>query len=159
MTIGQRIKAARLSAGMTQQELADKLGISFVGVSQWENDKRNPKRETLDKIAKVLGVRRRDLEDSSNWSEYDKGVDTENLAAQVPLAELVQARYGKEAVEILAHYDEINPQEWARLSKLIEEYARLDGDDRLILYGRIMQIIDDMLANEKYSHKEGYSGA
>lgn len=56
MTTGERIKAARKKRGMTQAELASKLGISFVGVSQWENDIRNPKYETLEKIAKVLDV-------------------------------------------------------------------------------------------------------
>lgn len=56
MTTGQRIKAARKKAGMTQKELGDKLGISYVGVSQWENDLRNPKLETLQRIADSLGV-------------------------------------------------------------------------------------------------------
>ena len=56
MTTGERIKAARKKKGMTQAELANKLGISFVGVSQWENDIRNPKYETLEKIAKELDV-------------------------------------------------------------------------------------------------------
>lgn len=56
MTTGARIKAARKAAGMTQAELAAKLGISFQSVAQWENDLRNPKYETLQKIASALGV-------------------------------------------------------------------------------------------------------
>lgn len=55
MTTGQRIKAARKKAGMTQAELANRLGISYVGVSQWENDLRNPKQETVQRIAQALG--------------------------------------------------------------------------------------------------------
>lgn len=55
MTTGQLIKAARKKAKMTQAELAQKLGISYVGVSQWENDLRNPKYETLRRIADALG--------------------------------------------------------------------------------------------------------
>ena len=54
MTVGERIKAARKNAGMTQKELADKLNISYVGVSQWENNLRNPKFETLQRIADAL---------------------------------------------------------------------------------------------------------
>lgn len=54
MTTGQRIKAARKKAGMTQAELAKKLGISYVGISQWERDLRNPKQETIQRIAKAL---------------------------------------------------------------------------------------------------------
>lgn len=56
MTTGQLIKRARRAAGMTQQELADRLGISYVGVSQWETDKRNPKQDTLVRIANALNV-------------------------------------------------------------------------------------------------------
>lgn len=56
MTTGERIKAARKQAGMTQQELAEKLEISFVGVSQWESGRRNPKESTLARIADVLDV-------------------------------------------------------------------------------------------------------
>ena len=56
MTRGERIRAARKKAGMTQGELAKRLNISFQSVAQWENDLRNPKLETLQKIASVLGV-------------------------------------------------------------------------------------------------------
>lgn len=56
MTTGQRIKAARKGAKMTQAELAEKLGIPYQSVSQWERDTRNPKYETLKKIADAIGV-------------------------------------------------------------------------------------------------------
>ena len=56
MTIGERIKAARKQAGLTQQELADKLDVSYVGVSQWESGRRNPKQQTLSRIAQVLDI-------------------------------------------------------------------------------------------------------
>ena len=56
MTVGERIKAARKQAGMTQGELAEKLEISYVGVSQWESGRRNPKASTLARIAEVLDV-------------------------------------------------------------------------------------------------------
>lgn len=61
MTIGERIKAARKQAGMTQQELADKLNVSYVGVSQWESGRRNPKQGTLSRIADVLDIPLSDL--------------------------------------------------------------------------------------------------
>ncbi|MCH5261201.1 MAG: helix-turn-helix transcriptional regulator [Lachnospiraceae bacterium] len=56
MTTGERIRTARKNANMTQAELAQKLGISYVGVSQWENGLRQPKYETLKKIADAIGV-------------------------------------------------------------------------------------------------------
>lgn len=72
MTTGQRIKAARQQAGLTQTELADKLGIPFQSISQWERDTRKPKQETLLKIAKALGVHLRDLSDDSWLEEIDR---------------------------------------------------------------------------------------
>lgn len=56
MTTGQLIRAARKRAKMTQSALAEKLGISYVGVSQWENGIRNPKYDTIKKIASALNV-------------------------------------------------------------------------------------------------------
>ena len=56
MTTGQLIREARKKAGMTQAELAKKLGISYVGISQWENGTRNPKYDTLQRIASALEI-------------------------------------------------------------------------------------------------------
>lgn len=68
MTIGQRIRETRIKAGLTQKELAEKLGISYVGISQWENDKRNPKKETIQRIADALLVHDSDLYDAGSYS-------------------------------------------------------------------------------------------
>ena len=56
MTTGERIKAARKRAGMTQAELSSKLGIPFQSISQWERNIRKPKQETIAKIADALNV-------------------------------------------------------------------------------------------------------
>lgn len=72
MTTGQRIKEARKKAGLTQAALAEKLGISYVGVSQWENDLRNPKYETLQRIATALGVSVADLLGQDKQEESSK---------------------------------------------------------------------------------------
>lgn len=61
MTTGQLIKAARKKAGLTQLELAKKLKVPFQSVSQWERDLRNPKPETIEKIANAIGVDYMDL--------------------------------------------------------------------------------------------------
>ncbi|WP_298019804.1 helix-turn-helix domain-containing protein [uncultured Dysosmobacter sp.] len=54
MTTGQRIKAARKKAGLTQRELGAKLGVTYQTLAQWENDLRNPKQETVQRIADAL---------------------------------------------------------------------------------------------------------
>lgn len=56
MTIGEKIKESRITAKMSQQELADILEIKCAGISQWETDKRTPKISSLRKIANALGI-------------------------------------------------------------------------------------------------------
>ena len=36
------VKSVRSQLGLTQQELADKLGVSFATVNRWENGKARP---------------------------------------------------------------------------------------------------------------------
>lgn len=56
MTTGDLIKEARKKAGLTQKQLGERLGLSFQAVAQWENNLRNPKQETINKIADALGI-------------------------------------------------------------------------------------------------------
>lgn len=55
MTFGQRLAKAREEAGLTQDELAQKLYITRQGLSRWENDRTQPSIETLALICKTLG--------------------------------------------------------------------------------------------------------
>ena len=50
------IKKARLDAGLTQIEVAEKLGVAQAQYARWENGGRNPKDETVKKLAKIFGV-------------------------------------------------------------------------------------------------------
>ena len=49
------IRAARIAAGMTQQQLADALGIAQQSVARWETGEREPRVSPLKRIAAVLG--------------------------------------------------------------------------------------------------------
>lgn len=42
MTIGELLKEARLQAGMTQEKVAEAIGVSRQSISNWENDKTFP---------------------------------------------------------------------------------------------------------------------
>ena len=52
--IGKRIRDARKAAGLTQEELAERIGTSSVAVAQWETGRRNPKMGTVSKLAAAL---------------------------------------------------------------------------------------------------------
>ena len=55
--IGENIKKMRKKSGITQTELANRVGTTFQSISQWECGKRNPKYSTVVKIAKAIGCK------------------------------------------------------------------------------------------------------
>ena len=55
-TIGQFIAVLRKANGMTQQELADKLGVSNKAVSRWERDECAPDLSVIPVIAELFDV-------------------------------------------------------------------------------------------------------
>ncbi|MGF3112557.1 helix-turn-helix domain-containing protein [Facklamia sp. P9177] len=42
MSLGQQLKTARLHANLTQEEVAEKIGVTRQSVSNWENEKNYP---------------------------------------------------------------------------------------------------------------------
>lgn len=54
--IGKRIVTLRKEKNMTQMELADKLGISFQAVSNWERGNSMPDISKLPELAEIFGV-------------------------------------------------------------------------------------------------------
>ena len=62
MEIGDKIKAARLAKGMTQEELGTILGVQKSAIAKYESGRVvNIKRSTLKKISDVLGLRPSEL--------------------------------------------------------------------------------------------------
>ena len=55
-TIGNRIAKFRKAKNMTQEELANLLGVSSQAVSKWENDASCPDISLLPQLSKVLGI-------------------------------------------------------------------------------------------------------
>lgn len=56
MTFGGKLKEARKKTGLTQEELAELIGVSRAAVAKWETDNGLPDIENLKAIAKLLDV-------------------------------------------------------------------------------------------------------
>ncbi len=56
MSFAATLKAARERAGLTQQQLAEKLGVYREAVARFESGKHDPGWSTVQKLADVLGV-------------------------------------------------------------------------------------------------------
>jgi transcriptional regulator with XRE-family HTH domain len=55
-TFGKRVAEVRKRQGLTQQQLAEDIGMSVVAIAYIETGKRWARLRTLNKIAKSLGV-------------------------------------------------------------------------------------------------------
>ena len=55
-SMGEIISTLRKEKGMTQKDIADKLGITDKAVSKWERDVAFPDTATIPKLAEILGV-------------------------------------------------------------------------------------------------------
>lgn len=114
MELGKRIKQLRFKAGMTQEQLAEKLGIGAQSVSKWENAVAMPDITALPLLAEIFGVTIDDLFDlttEQRLNRIENRMDAEEeLPADVFLeyeaflqGKLNDADHGKRATELLAY--------------------------------------------------------
>jgi len=54
--VATRIREARRGLGLTQDELARRIGVSRSAIAQWETDRTGQVRANLARVAAVLGV-------------------------------------------------------------------------------------------------------
>ena len=59
--LGKRIRKARRDKKMSQEELADRVGLHYTTISRIEKGISNPPVQTIDKISKALKVQLSDL--------------------------------------------------------------------------------------------------
>ncbi len=53
---GRNLRAIRAFRGLEQRELAKLSGVDQASISMLENDRRRPRRSTVEKLAAALGV-------------------------------------------------------------------------------------------------------
>ena len=83
MKLGKKIKELREMAGLTQEELAEKMEVQRNTVWRWENQKANLKSDNIRKLASVLNVTPTELMENTDVTE---GEDTsESINAQKTL--------------------------------------------------------------------------
>lgn len=80
-TLGTRLKNQRKSKKLTQQQVADAIGVSKTSVIYWEKDENLPKHDSLMALAQILGV-------TSDYLLHGKESDSldKNTTAPFPIA-------------------------------------------------------------------------
>ena len=108
MSLGKQIRKYRKQAGLTQAQLADRLGITFQSVSSWENDEYLPDLTRLTEISRHLGVGINQLleeNDLSDLERRDRLSDEQHMYTLVKTA--LRLREFPLAYRALGYVDEI----------------------------------------------------
>ncbi|HIU64317.1 MAG TPA: helix-turn-helix domain-containing protein [Candidatus Avacidaminococcus intestinavium] len=91
-TLGTRLKALRKTKKVTQQQVADAIGVSKTSVIYWEKDENLPKHDSLMALASTLGVTSDYLLNGKNASiDNNVGVPFPLTGRLVPVISWVQA--------------------------------------------------------------------
>ena len=87
-TMGEIISALRKEKGMTQKDLADKMGVTDKAVSKWERNLSCPDISSIPKLAEILGTGVETLMDVTPKGEEkaSAGQIVEIVLKAVPLA-------------------------------------------------------------------------
>ena len=149
MTIGDRIRARREELHLSQDELAKRLGYkSRSSINKIEIGCQNLRQSKIKAIADALDTTPAYI---MGWDEFDQQANTDKIQSEVEIAELIEKQYGKDTLITITRILESDPTERGRIGKLLEEYSTLDKEDRMIVWGRMIQIVEDMLAADKYA--------
>ncbi len=100
MTVGEKIKEARKSTGLTQEQLAEKLMVSRQAITKWESDRGIPDIDNLKAVSSLLHVsidylvdNAQDMDSSViretiDLSQYDKNAKNQIVTEKYPDAEI-----------------------------------------------------------------------
>jgi transcriptional regulator with XRE-family HTH domain len=105
ISAGERIRAARVAAGLTQEALAREVGVTRSAVAQWETDRAGQIGGNLARIAEILGV---------SVGHLLTGVSSEGGAA---------AEHGTE-LALLRLYRTLGPEDRALIMRTAARLAR-----------------------------------
>ena len=110
MTFGEKLKAARKNIGLSQEELAELIGVSRAAVAKWETDNGLPDIENLRAVAKLLDVSTDYLLDDGaalDLSVTKKAIDLEKYAEGKKLSRIKKVQIKEHIVRAEYPEDEI----------------------------------------------------
>lgn len=97
MTLGDKIYQLRTQAGLSQEELAEKTGVSRQSVSKWETDASIPELDKLIQLAKIFEITLDTLvQDESAQAAPESVIDDPNISsAKAQTSDVAKSALGK----------------------------------------------------------------
>ena len=84
MELGKKIRQLRFKAGLTQEQLAERLGLVPQSISKWENAVAMPDIATLPLLAEIFGVSIDDLFDLSSEQRFNRIENRMDIEEELP---------------------------------------------------------------------------
>ena len=84
MELGKKIRQLRFKAGLTQEQLAEKLGIGPQSVSKWETGAAMPDITTLPLLGEIFGVSIDDLFDLTSEQRLNRIENSLDITEELP---------------------------------------------------------------------------
>ena len=152
LELGRVIRQLRTEHGVTQEELADYLDISFQAVSKWETGTTLPDITLLPKLAAFFGVRIDELFSVSHEDELER-IDT--MLQREAMTDQNYA-YAKRVLDGLLRQ---NPEDTGAMKRMARVYLAKTNTD-LLAAGRILEKAMELtpLDEEVYSLYRGARG-
>lgn len=125
MNIGSIIRKYRKEAGLTQEAMADRLGVTTPAVNKWENGNSNPDIELLAPIARLLHI---SLDTLMSFQEELSSVEIEEIIRQMDKMFETEGfdRTYEWALEKIQNYPNCNMLIWQMA--VILDARRITGD-------------------------------
>ena len=117
MNVGEKIRAARIAMGMTQEELGKILGVQKSAIAKYEKGRVvNIKRSTLKKISDVLGIRPSEL----IYEEMQKKNDIQTDI-------VVRVRTDDNFASIVEGLDQLDEVQLASVKQVVDAFLSMKG--------------------------------
>ena len=143
MNIGDKIKKLRQENGLTQEDLAEQLGVSFQAVSRWENSTTYPDITLLPIIANMFDVT---IDYLLDMESYKKDEELKKIFEQDDI--LFNEGKTKEREKILESVLKKYPNNWDIKDRLMVIYFTIafnDSNNREEYDHKIIKIANNIL--------------
>lgn len=122
-----RLRELRNSRKLSQQELADLLGISKSSINMYERGEREPGLDALEAMADFFNV---DMDylmgKTSEIKTFDDKFDIEKLSNESQAYDIISGCFGKQAAELIHLYDSFNEEGKEKLLDTAQDMSQLD---------------------------------
>lgn len=123
-SFGKTLKSLRVSRGLSQQQLADKLNTTKATISRYESEENEPKLDFLEKASKYFGCT---IDYLAGKAEFEQGKVIYNIQEDL---QKVMEKYDVDYIEVVADLkrENIDPETAKAMIKAAKQFWNVKPD-------------------------------